>query len=223
MPESTVNTVLVVGCGFIGLPFAWMAKGAGKSVRVTSRNPARIARLKECGFNPILWDVTDPSGDGLPRVDAVVFSVGFDRSSGKSVEEVYVQGLRNTLERLPGSPKVVYASSTGVYGDAGGSWIDESFSVQPLDPTADACRRAELLLSTSRLVKDRDCCILRFAGLYGYGRLINAEPLRRGEPVPGDGAAWLNLVHQDDAAMALWKAVLQGEPGEIYNIADGHP
>jgi nucleoside-diphosphate-sugar epimerase len=222
MRESAVTTVLVVGCGYIGLPFAWQAKRAGKSVRVTSRSPERMVRLKEAGFTSIPWDVTAPESS-LPEVDAVVYAVGFDRSSGKSVDEVYVQGLRNTLERLPGSPKFVYASSTGVYGEAGGGWVDETALVQTQDSTAEACRQAEQFLSTSNLVKDRNYCILRFAGLYGYGRLINAEPLKRGEPVPGDGAAWLNLVHQDDAAEALWKAVLNGEPGEIYNIADGHP
>jgi nucleoside-diphosphate-sugar epimerase len=69
----------------------------------------------------------------------------------------------------------------------------------------------------------RDYCILRFAGLYGPGRLISAAALQRGEPIPSDGDAWLNLVHRDDAASALLAAVERGKDREIYNIADGHP
>lgn len=244
-----VTSVLVVGCGYIGLPFAWQAKSAGLKVFVTTRKKERFDSFQKLGLVPIKWDVAPrspvffPEGEGtgrgkskavleaylesrndpLPRVDAVVYAVGYDRSSGRSIDEVYVQGLGSTLSALQGKPKIVYASSTGVYGDSAGAVIDEQASVQPTDASGEACRNAEVLLQTFCALNGLDFCILRFAGIYGVGRLLNAEPLKRGDPIPADGAAWLNLVEQQDAAMALWKAVLLGESGEIYNIADGHP
>jgi nucleoside-diphosphate-sugar epimerase len=244
-----VKSVLVVGCGYIGLPLARLAKTAGRQVFTTTRKRERFAALAEIGFTPIRWDVTEMSGElndhiksadsknrltrmgdliakskyPLPEVDVVVYSVGFDRSLGKPIEEVFSAGLFFTLAALPGKPKVVYASSTGVYGDARGALIDEHALPEPTDPSGQACLNAEKMLHTIADVQGLDYCILRFAGIYGAGRLLNAEPLKKGEPIPADGAAWINLIHQDDAAMALWKAVLYGESGEVYNIADGHP
>jgi nucleoside-diphosphate-sugar epimerase len=237
-----VKSVLVVGCGYIGLPFAWHAKAAGWQVFVTSRKRERLAGLKELGFTPVRWDVTGaeieqiidaikrdddiddlPTMFSLPEVDVVVYAIGYDRASGRTIDEVYVQGLITTMSALPGNPKIVYASSTGVYGDAGGALIDERALLEPTDPSGQACLNAEKMLCTIADLQGLDYCILRFAGIYGLGRLINSESLKRGEAIPADGAAWLNLVEQQDAAMALWKAVLHGESGEVYNIADGHP
>lgn len=247
-----VKSVLVVGCGYIGLPLARLAKAADCRVFVTTRKRERVAELKNFGFIPVRWDVTGPQydlmlslppltksnidecsaimrqfvesqNDPLPNVDVVVYSVGYDRSSGKTIDEVYVQGLAATLCVLPGNPKIVYASSTGVYGDARGALIDENAPLEPTDPSGEACMNAEKMLHMIADFQGLDYCILRFAGIYGPGRLLNAEPLKKGEPIPADGAAWLNLVHQEDAATALWKAVLDGESGEVYNIADGHP
>jgi nucleoside-diphosphate-sugar epimerase len=248
-----VKSVLVVGCGYIGLPFARLARSAGCLVFATTRKRERFAELEAEGLTPIRWNVLGPDierfaklspdpaifrdrkysevfreyfasrNDDLPKVDAVVYAVGYDRSSGKSIEEVYVSGIVSTLLSLEGEPKVVYASSTGVYGDANGEWVDERMPVNPQDPSATACMLAEEMFQMTPRGYDKLYCILRFAGLYGPGRLVGGEAMKRGEPVAGDGEAWLNLVHQDDAAMALWRAVEHGESGEVYNVADGRP
>jgi len=256
MPKSDVTTVLVVGCGYIGLPFARLAKGAGYQVYATTRKRERFAELEAEGLIPVLWDVTGGDIEGLieqikqmadfkgtseerenfeatirvpevnhklPLADAVIWTVGHDRSARKSIDEVYVSGLLTTLISLRGSPKFVYASSTGVYGDADGDWIHELTPPNPSDETSEACLRAEQFLGIECEIFEWSFCILRFAGIYGPGRLIGGEALKRGEPIAGDGAAWLNLVHQQDAALALWKAMHSGGAGEIYNIADGHP
>jgi nucleoside-diphosphate-sugar epimerase len=254
MPKSDVTAVLVVGCGYIGLPFARLANSQGCQVFATTRKRERFAALADLGTTPIRWDVTgslavaerilsteaptpenlqqtrdayrqlrESMNDALPMVDAVVYCVGFDRSSGRTMEEVYSAGLAHTLVELKGNPKFVYASSTGVYGNCGGSWIDETSQTDPTDAGGENCLMAEGVLAAMAEQFKIDHCILRFAGIYGPGRLIGGEAMKRGEPVAGDGAAWLNLVHQQDAALALWKAMQNGEPGEIYNVADGHP
>ena len=76
--------------------------------------------------------------DRLPAADRVFYAVGFDRSAGAAMREVYVEGLQNVLDRLPGSVRrFVYASSTGVYGQAGGEWVDEE---SPTDPQHESGR-----------------------------------------------------------------------------------
>jgi len=218
-----VRKVLVVGCGYIGLPLARYAQTADAMVYATTRRPERFADLHGFGFHPVQWDVLGDNADPLPQVDAVVYTVGFDREAGRPMRDVYVEGLVRTLAALPGRPKVVYASSTGVYGNARGAFVDETWNPSPTDESGENCLLAELALARFGRERDVPFCILRFAGLYGLGRLIGGEALRRGEPVRGDGAAWLNLVHQEDVALALWKAIELGQPGEIYNIADGRP
>src|SRR5687767_14001233 len=117
MPRSDVSTVLVVGCGYIGLPLARLAKAAGGKIFATIRKRERFAELDAEGLIPVLWDVSGTDyealiqqfsqtrelpdvNDELPEVDAVVWAVGYDRSVRKSIEEVYVSGLLKTLTDL---------------------------------------------------------------------------------------------------------------------------
>lgn len=119
--------------------------------------------------------------------------------------------------------RVVLISTTGVYGDCGGDWVDET---RPLDPQADRARRR--VDAESQLA---GCCtslgipfwILRVPGIYGPGRLPE-ERLRQGLPVLVEqDAPWSNRVHVDDLVSACLAAGAgRGEPG-IYNISDGHP
>jgi nucleoside-diphosphate-sugar epimerase len=129
-----------------------------------------------------------------------------------------VDGLANVLAGLPPPGRLVYVSSTGVYGQAGDE-VDESAPTEPADEAGRVVLEAERLLrrAGSALI------ILRFAGLYGPGRLIGAQRLRIGEPVPGDPDGWLNLIHVDDGARAVRAAAERGEPGTVYNVSDGHP
>ena len=89
------------------------------------RSPERAAEIAGLGIEPTIIDVLRPESlDALPQVDRVLHCVGFDRSAGAEMRAVYVQGLRNILERLPRTvSRVVYASSTSVYGQVAGEWV----------------------------------------------------------------------------------------------------
>jgi nucleoside-diphosphate-sugar epimerase len=207
---------LILGCGYLGRVVArrWLA--AGHPVAALTR--ARADELRVLGIEPSVGDVTDPALR-LPAADTVLYSVGLDRSAGRSMREVYVGGLANVLATLPDVRRFIYVSSTSVYGQAGGEWVDES---SPTEPAEEAGR---VVLECERLLHERrpDAFVLRFAGIYGPGRVIRRAAVERGEPLATDPGGWLNLIHVEDGAAAVLAAAGHGSPGAVYNVADDRP
>ena len=101
------------------------------------------------------------------------------------------------------SHRFVYASSTGVYGQEGGVEVDEDSAAEPRHESGRVCREGEDLVA-HRFGRETNIptVSLRFAGLYGPGRIVRREAIVRGEPIVGDPARFLNLIHIDDAATA---------------------
>jgi len=229
-------SVLIFGCGYLGMRAAkaWLA--AGRKVYALTRS--RADELRANGIEPVVGDVLNPESlKGLPQTDTVLYAVGMDRTAGKSMREVYVGGLGNVLKATssprPTGAEVVspapvgrgedirflYISSTSVYGQTDGSWIDETSPTQPLEESGKVVLEAEQLLRQFR----PDAVVLRFAGIYGPGRVLRKASLSKGEPVPGDGERFVNLIHVDDGARAVLAAEANATPGETYLIADDAP
>jgi nucleoside-diphosphate-sugar epimerase len=191
---------------------------AGKRVIALTRGNA--AALRAEGIEPVTGDVLDPhSLANVPAAGTVLFAVGWDRSSGRGMREVYVTGLSNLLTTLPHAARFIYASSTGVYGQTGGEWVDEASATEPREESG------KIVLEAERLLRDQrpDALVLRFAGMYGPNRLLRQKQVTAGEPLVGDADRWLNLIHIDDAATAVVQASTHGKPGETYVIADDEP
>jgi nucleoside-diphosphate-sugar epimerase len=216
---------LIIGCGYLGLRAGERLARRGELVAGTVRTAAGAARLVDRGVTPVLVDVLDPDSlAALPSADRVLYCVGFDRSAGVPMRSVYVDGLRRVLERLGGRVgRLVYASSTGVYGQVDGYWIDEEA------PTVPGHESGRIVLEAEDLARDLasrqgvPLVILRFAGLYGPGRLPRRASLIGGEPIVGDPDRPLNLVHIDDAATAAIAALDRGVGGRTYHVADDRP
>jgi nucleoside-diphosphate-sugar epimerase len=177
--------------------------------------------LAEQGLEPVLWDVMT-GGDPLPSVDTVLWAVGYDRSQPYSQHEVYVEGLRRTLEAMPQPRRFVYVSSTGVFGDHGGEWVDESTEPAPIDEGGKACLEGEAVVG-SFARRGWNVVILRLAGLYGPGRMIGVERLRQGLPIAADPEGWLNLIHVEDAAVVVDAARRADRCSDLYLVSDGVP
>ena len=207
---------LVLGCGYLGRVVARRWLVAGHQVAGLTRS--RGDELRTLGIEPVVGDVTDP-GLRLPPADTVLYSVGMDRSSGKSMREVYIGGLTNVLKVLPDVRRFVFVSSTSVYGQADGSWVDESAPTEPVEESG------RIVLESERLLRARrpEAIILRFAGIYGPGRVIRRAVVERGERLGTDPDGWLNLIHVEDGASAVVAAADQGAAGATYNVADGRP
>jgi nucleoside-diphosphate-sugar epimerase len=120
---------------------------------------------------------------------------------------------------LPGRPRFVYVSSTGVYGQSDGSVVDENSETIPADEAGQVVLEAEQLLRARR----PDAIVLRFAGIYGPGRLLRAGSLLGGEPITADPSKWLNLIHVEDGADAILAAEARSPEGQTYNVSDGTP
>lgn len=223
---------LIIGCGYLGrrVAAAWLQ--AGHSVTALTRSENNAAELSRLGITPVVGDVCDPKSlVALPVVQSVLFAVGYDRTSGHSQHEVYVEGLGHVLEQVAGRcERLIYISSSSVYGQSSGEWVDESSPCEPVQSGGQCSLAAEELIRVTFPISEGTAAarplanVLRLSGIYGPGRLLSrVESLRAGEPLAGRGDAWLNLIHVDDAADAMLACERQGQPGETYLITDDRP
>ncbi len=214
-------STLIVGCGALGRRVGRLLAGRGEPAFGIVRSPARGEELAALGIVPLIADVLDSDSlASLPAVDRVLYCVGFDRSAGVSMRTVYVEGLRHVLDRLAGRVgRWVYASSTSVHGQEDGAWIDEDSPAIPRHEAGRVCLDAETLIRE----RGGDVVIIRFAGLYGPGRIVRKALVERGEVLVGDPSKYLNLIHLDDAAGATLAAFDRGEGGRTYLACDDRP
>jgi nucleoside-diphosphate-sugar epimerase len=218
-------STLIVGCGYLGARIGTALVRRGEQVFGTVRSTNRATEIACLGIEPVIADVLGPETlKSLPAAERVLCCVGFDRTGGADMRTVYVEGLRNLLERLPASVwRLVYASSTSVYGQSAGEWVDEDAPAEPIQESGRVCREAEQVASHWAREAGASQVVLRFSGLYGPNRVIRRALLERGEPIPGDPAGYLNLVHIDDAAHAAVAALDAARPDPLYLVSDDRP
>jgi nucleoside-diphosphate-sugar epimerase len=213
---------LIFGCGYLGVRVAQRWQEAGESVTVVTRSADRAAEYQQAGYEALVADVTRPETLGdLPSAETVLFAVGFDRAAGDTIHQVYAQGVANVRAALPSSvERFIYISTTGVYGPAGGAWVDESTRPNPQRAGGQASLAAEAQL-------DDQSIVLRLAGLYGPGRIPYLENLRAGEPIAAPSEGWLNLIHVEDAAAIVLaaEAWANTQPAGLHTfcVSDGQP
>jgi nucleoside-diphosphate-sugar epimerase len=217
---TSMDVKLILGCGYLGRRVArrWLARG--EKVYALTRDADTAATLRGEGIGPIVGDVLRPDTLGqLPQAATVLYAIGFDRASGASMRQVYVDGLASVLDHLHRPERFIYVSSSSVYGQTDGGWVDEDSPTEPLEESGRIVQGAE------RLLRERlpEAIVLRFSGIYGPGRLLRRKTLEAGEPVVGDPDKWLNLIHVEDGADAVLAAEAHAQPGRIYNICDDTP
>lgn len=196
-----------------------------QQVFVVTRSPQRAMEFSDQGYFPRVADVCDPDQLAVAlqgvEIDTVLFAVGYDRSSGQPIHEVYVEGLANLLATLSDTVQTfIYISSTGVYGAGDGDWVDEHTPCQPLRDGGKACLAAEELLRASRF-GDRSI-ILRLAGIYGPDRIPRSKSLLAGEPIDAPATGYLNLIHVDDAARIVLLSESSAPRPALFCVSDGN-
>jgi nucleoside-diphosphate-sugar epimerase len=214
---------LIFGCGYLGSRVAQAWLDQGRTVHAVTRSPERADAFRRRGLRPLVADVTAPLAlRSLPECETVLFAVGFDRGSGRSIREVYVDGLRAVLAALPPTVRrFLYISSTGVYGQSEGQWVDEDSPCEPTREGGKACLAAEQLLRDHPL--GQRAIVLRMAGIYGPGRIPRSGDVARGVPLAAPSEGFLNLIHVDDAARIVLAAEAQSAVPRTYTVSDGHP
>lgn len=216
---------LIIGCGYLGLRVARRWREAGVQVAALTRSESRAKDFRSEGIEPFIGNVLDASSlRTLPPADLLLYAVGYDPTAAAAKAEVYIRGLSNVLaETGPRVGGVIYVSSTSVYGQSGGEWIDEKSPCVPTSEGGRICLAAEAVV---RRFLDQTAwgTVLRLSGLYGPGRLIaRVESLRGGVPIAADPEGWLNLIHGDDAAAVITALAAQRPPAPTWLVSDDRP
>jgi len=195
--------VVILGCGYIGLELGRQLTATGHDVTGVRRSESGQQAIEAAGFTPHEADLTDPDDiDALPDADWVVFAASSGGRDAAAAREIYVDALSDVIThygtRESPPDRLIYTSSTGVYGDHDGDWVDEE---TPLEPTTD---KTEVLVEAERIAREEaaahgiDGTVARFSGLYGPDRYRLDRYLEG--PVT---AGYLNMVHRVDAAGAV--------------------
>ncbi|MGB4782111.1 SDR family oxidoreductase [Candidatus Methylomirabilis sp.] len=214
--------VLIAGCGYIGTALGSLLAAEGYTVWGLRRHPATLP----LDIRPLAADLTSP--DTLqtlpPTVDWVFYTAAPDTHDDAAYQAVYVEGVRNLLQALTLQQvrprRVFLTSSTGVYGESSGAWVDETSPTKPTEFSGIHLLQGERLL----LEGPFPATVLRLGGLYGPGRASMIERVRRGEIAWGDESpVYFNRIHRDDAAGALRHLMMLPHPDPLYLGVDHEP
>lgn len=198
-----IQTALIAGCGYVGHRVAQSWTAAGIQTFACTRGAAKAEQIAADGIRPIQMDLSSPENwPELPAIDVLLWSVGFDRSAGADRTKVWIDGLRELLSRIrfrTEHGRVIYTSSTGVYGDSGGDEVDEETVACPDSEGGKACLAAEQIVREFAGTTGHTATVLRLAGIYGPDRLLRRiVDLHNGTPITSPPDDWLNLIHVDD-------------------------
>jgi nucleoside-diphosphate-sugar epimerase len=217
-----MNRLLIVGCGDIGRRVARLWQEEGVPVSALARSPQSARRLKGLGIETVAGDLDEPATlAGLRTKGALAYYLAPPPGGGDS--DPRVQAF---LDRIPPGEepeKIVYMSTTAVYGDLRGRWATEE--TPPAPGTARGRRRldAENLLLAWGRVRNVPVVILRVAGIYVPCRLP-VEKVRESAPVLAESESpFTNRIHSEDLARVCVAAAKRGRPGAVYNVSDGRP
>jgi nucleoside-diphosphate-sugar epimerase len=220
--------VLIVGCGYVGLPLGAALASQGHEVFGLRRSANGGETVAAAGIKPLTADITDPASlAALPGpFDWVVNCVSSTKGGVEEYRQIYLQGTRNLLTWLKSSPpkKYVYTSSTSVYGQTDGLPVKETSPVAPPTETSQVLVETEALLLDAARQECFPSVILRVAGIYGpdRGHLFH-QYMKNEARIAGDGSRIINMIHRDDLVGVLLLALKNGRPGEIYNAVDDEP
>jgi len=218
------KSILFVGCGDLGGRAGALLLARGWQVAGLRRDPSRLP----AGFVRLAGDYTEAAGldriAGL-RPDYLVATFNPSERSVEGYRRGFTRGAQHLLAALGGHrPKaLLWVSSTRVYAESDGGWVDETSALAGDDPRAQAMIEAEEAL----LQLSHQCTVVRFAGIYGYpgGRLL--ERIRRGELNEQQPVRYSNRIHRDDCAGCLCHLLGRVQSGAelapVYNGVDDRP
>jgi len=220
--------VLIVGCGYVGLPLGAELVKQSHEVFGLRRSGGGDEDLKTAGIQPLVGNVTRPDTlAALPGpFDWVVNTVSSSKGGAAEYREVYLNGTRNLIEWLAptGLKRFVYTSSTSVYGQADGSMVKETSPTEPAGETSRLLVETEKLLLDTARERKFPAVILRVAGIYGPERgHLFLQYLRNEARIAGKGERIINMIHRDDLVNVIVAALKNGRLGEIYNATDDEP
>jgi len=206
--------LLIAGCGDLGSRLACRLQDDWQSYGLR-RNTVRLGP----GIVPVQADlsVAGTLDAAAGAWDAVVYTATPGERTPEGYRRAYVEGLRALLARIE-TPRLIMVSSTAVFGQDQGQWVDER------SPTRPGRFNGEILLEAERLAHAAGGIALRFSGIYGPGRDFLIRKLQDG-PVGcrRDPPVWTNRIHSEDCAAALAHLLEMEAPDDVYVASDACP
>jgi nucleoside-diphosphate-sugar epimerase len=209
------QTLLTLGHGYSADALARVLLPQGWRVLGTARQSEKCDRLRARGITPVAWE-PEALENALEHASHVLVSAGPDSDGDPSLRV-----LRDALTaHAPDLHWVGYLSTTGVYGDHGGDWVNED---TPLRPSTRRGKAREAAEANWQSIPDLPLHIFRLAGIYGPGRgpfsKVKAGTARR---IIKPGQIF-SRIHVEDIAQALAASIQKPNPGAVYNICDDDP
>lgn len=217
--------LLIVGCGDVGQRVARAVRGV-RLLALTS-SPGRCEALRALGITPLLGNLDDPrSLRRLAGLGTRVLHLAPPPSTPEEAPRWWLDprttALVRALRRRTRPQALVYGSTSGVYGDCGGAWVDES------RPVAARTGRAMRRVNAERTLRwagrqGLRASVLRIPGIYAPDRAGGTPRTRllRGTPVlRAEDDVYTNHIHADDLARACIAALWRGKAQRVYNVAD---
>ena len=214
--------ILIAGCGYVGSALARLLVADGHTVWGLRRN---VDALPE-GVRPLAADLFDPATlRTLPReLDFVFYTAGSSGFTDDAYRTAYVDGPNYLLKALAEGGtalrRLFFTSSTGVYAQNNGEWVDEESPVEPVRFSGKRLVEAESVFHRSL----QAATVVRLGGIYGPGRTRLIDQVRSGEAYRAAGRVkYLNLIHLDDCAGVLRHLMTVPNPAGCYVAVDNEP
>ena len=217
-----MESVLIVGCGHVGRRVAVLLHARGQRITGVVRSPASAGQLRALGIDVLCLDLDD-GASSIPRSGNFGGLCYLAPPPASGVQDTRMREFLESLDKASLPRRIVYISTSAVYGDCRGDWITEE---QPVQPATDRGLRrldAERQLQAWAVRYGLEWVILRVPGIYGPGKLP-LERLRKGLPVLREvDAPYTNRIHADDLAVICVAALDSDHHNTVYNVSDGHP
>ena len=214
--------MLIVGCGYVGRRLGRQLRAEGAAVTGLVRSDDSAAAVRKADIAPLQLDLDQTlPAHVLPAAGRELYY--FAPPPPEAEGDPRMARVLEQLDADNRPRRIVYISTSGVYGDSGGDWIDETFPLKPGTPRGRRRLAAEQALQAWSEQTGVPVVILRVPGIYGPGKLP-LERIRKGLPIlRAADCPYTNRIQVDDLIAACRAAMARGKPGAAYNISDGHP
>lgn len=223
MGYKIVTTTLIIGCGYLGHHVAQrLHRQAGHAVFASTRRPERAAALSALGIPSTSIDLDDVSPPAIPLPNTPYRLLYLVAPPPNGEFDTRLSRVLSLLAKKPPA-HIVYVGTSGVYGDCGGRWVDETAIPQPNNARARRRLHAEQQLRQWCMRHHCSRTLLRVSGIYGPDRLP-IERIRQARPVVAPlEAPWSNRIHIEDLSTICIASLNRIGHDELFNVSDGNP
>lgn len=211
---------LIAGCGYLGRAIADLLQTDGWQVEGWTMSPESTRELSQAGYSAHSIDISNAKQVAAHKLqfDVVIHSASTRGGDVDGYRSVYLNGARNLLKDFAGA-RFLFVSSTSVYSQAGGEWVNEESLAEPKHETGKILRESE------DLVRANGGIVVRLGGLYGPNRSALLRKFLNGEAtIDPSNDRFVNQIHRDDAAAAIRFLIQRAESApQTYNLVDNQP